>query len=99
TVEPPSPLPYTTLFRSRARALRSGLRRGPWQSGQVRSPGRLRVGQRLFWSRVAGLDAGSVKRVRWETGGLGHWGFGVLGRWSERSEEHTSELQSRSDLV
>src|SRR2546430_11191529 len=78
--------PYTTLFRSVVRP-------------EERDAGRLRAGQRL--TVVPVREAGAL-------GGLvGEEGDAVAGggvaffthKATERSEEHTSELQSQSNLV
>src|SRR2546421_7621376 len=63
--------PYTTLFRSRARALATAV-------GDL---------------RVEANAVGALAGAREERGDLS------AARADYRSEEHTSELQSRSDLV
>src|SRR5690606_41560294 len=89
---PPStpPFPYTTLFRS-AQA-------GVFVDGQRQRGDRAIEAQlHMLVTRRMGLviDAGGG-------GGGGH--AGLLGserrlQWGSRSEEHTSELQSRENLV
>src|SRR5206468_6103662 len=80
----PTPFPYTTLFRS-AWAHRSWWGPG-WQSAlplSNNSPPLDGIG----FQRAAGVPSESP------------W-LSWLGPWNtDRSEEHTSELQSRSDLV
>src|SRR2546421_8825262 len=77
--------PYTTLFRS-------------VDAGRARDLGRRRAGVR---------GAGRLRRAAWRPGHPdGEPGAGARGALPRRlstsvrrSEEHTSELQSRSDLV
>src|SRR5207253_8774828 len=83
---PPSTLfPYTTLFRSSA-----------WSS---RSWSRSAAARSKFWSRTAfslsPLMCSSLSLSAATSGG-GTW---VARRARARSEEHTSELQSRGHLV
>src|SRR2546428_6650231 len=78
--------PYTTLFRSRGsrrNRSRPGLIRGPASPSSARPP---RLGRR---DPAAGRGTGGRK-------GLFE---GLAPPFGLRSEEHTSELQSRSDLV
>src|SRR5207249_5440336 len=98
---PPSPhlFPYTTLFRSAAQA-------------RVRVPGRGGAGDRIHrGDPVARLPADGRETAARVHGAPAHrqgahgtarvrapCGGGTGGR-IERSEEHTSELQSRFDLV
>src|SRR5206468_9349851 len=94
----PAPFPYTTLFRSRARRWRSG--------GPRRRPRRSlrRRGASSDWSTwLLGCVGGSGTR---EPGTVGRRVVTLKRPTIEgqpkviiRSEEHTSELQSRSDLV
>src|SRR5260221_9782229 len=113
---PRSPLfPYTTLFRSNARALRDE-RRPSLQTVDRRSrrAGPLREEQELTASPeilhrlrhpsdevVVAYIAGEARRSSInrivDQVGLHHAGH--VGQARERSEEHTSELQSHSDLV
>src|SRR5438874_7698456 len=86
TLRPPSStlFPYTTLFRSRR--------------GQVRA----RTGVDLLWPRQfvrRGCGRGAPKPLYWRI--LGGCSGPGCARAHEvlRSEEHTSELQSRRDLV
>src|SRR5690606_40468972 len=94
---PPSPplFPYTTLFRS---GRVSGIERFPvrtWTLDRF-SGGRARQGAAL--GAVGQLGLGTVRELVGEAPGPGTDidAGGVLGR---RSEEHTSELQSRENLV
>src|SRR5438034_2201418 len=81
---PSSPLfPYTTLFRSRPQ------RRHGRVSPVVDQARRIAVGDR------ARGDAGDPDRERLAPSCRGAGGRGP----ADRSEEHTSELQSHSDLV
>src|SRR5207249_11467666 len=84
---PPPPrstlFPYTTLFRS-PRSLRCGRRRG----GRAPAAGRRRAAARR-------ARPPSARRQRSGSAGAAHEGA----RAAPRSEEHTSELQSRFDLV
>src|SRR5204863_8182454 len=88
---PPTPtlFPYTTLFRSAARALRRHeAARGP---GPGARPGRRRA-----------ADGRAVRRARRDHPRPPSQGARTdLERdgTHDRSEEHTSELQSRRDLV
>src|SRR5206468_8200653 len=88
---PPTLFPYTTLFRSdggpRVRPLR-----GPAARAERRLAAR-RQGAGLAPPAQAGTAA-QRRRLRFRPGAGA--GSNRLGR---RSEEHTSELQSRSDLV
>src|SRR5437868_12627130 len=82
--------PYTTLFRSRSRRRAPGLRRVPAGRGQGIAGARAARAERE--SRSEGRD----RRVRT----LASRGpAGPAARLAARSEEHTSELQSRFDLV
>src|SRR5690606_41182794 len=96
TLPPPSPplFPYTTLFRS---LLRLGVlpllgRLGPWfvASSFDRRPGPA-GGWRI--NRVEQLPCGELAGRPFESVRDGFVG------WRCRSEEHTSELQSRENLV
>src|SRR5699024_12183464 len=93
TPSPPTStlFPYTTLFRSGRRFLES---LPPYEEQQA-----LALGSAL---RKQGMDADLVaaaltqSRLRAKAGGPG----GKFGEFAaNRSEEHTSELQSRFDLV
>src|SRR2546427_6853444 len=78
--------PYTTLFRSQ---LGSGARRAGSRRPSVRRGGRGRGGVPARRVRVPAAPAsGSVPSLTW-----------VLRTPQARSEEHTSELQSQSNLV
>src|SRR5207249_10889877 len=93
---PPSPLsstsfPYTTLFRShRSSDRHEGIGQSPWTPPARRAGGSRDGGQapRLAGFRGAVVDPRAVRRQATENR-----------RCPERSEEHTSELQSRFDLV
>src|SRR3712207_7822899 len=76
--------PYTTLFRSRP----GGERR----RGQGRADRRDRAGQRR--ARGAARPAAAHRRR-----GAGRRRRGGPGRLTRRSEEHTSEIQSRQNIV
>src|SRR5206468_12221242 len=88
--------PYTTLFRSE-----TGVDLSAWPTEK----------QFISWlglppgSRQSGKRTGSVKRQRNRAGKLFCTGARSLAQTVDkalggyRSEEHTSELQSRSDLV
>src|SRR5206468_12275770 len=84
---PPTPtlFPYTTLFRSRAI-------KGPSRRWRPRT--HLRNPRRRFATTALRLHRAGLERGR-NTAGVG----GGCLRTAARSEEHTSELQSRSDLV
>src|SRR5206468_11567056 len=87
---PPSPLfPYTTLFRSELGAQVGGAEHECRHPGTRRclvgEPKALRRLDDRDHGRAAGVQRGQRVRRRL--------------RQDERSEEHTSELQSRSDLV
>src|SRR5206468_10633335 len=80
-----TPFPYTTLFRSHARRVASA-----------------RPAPCLFLGRFGHRLAAALVRIaaaqhRRGLGGVRPGPFRI--RHSPRSEEHTSELQSRSDLV
>src|SRR5207249_10954061 len=75
--------PYTTLFRS------NGDHRRPARGGAVR-----RLGPGLRIRRLPGERGGPGRRAVGQRGASG-----PAGRQHQRSEEHTSELQSRFDLV
>src|SRR3712207_8579398 len=82
--------PYTTLFRSRIRALQlAAFRTGFAGQLQRATHSRRRSESMSKNTSVLGLDIGSaqIKAVHLER------------RRSSRSEEHTSELQSRQYLV
>src|SRR5207253_9054020 len=82
---PSSPLfPYTTLFRSRR-----GARRGT--GGEDHRPHGAEAPRRP-------RGCGARLRVLRHRGAVCH-GPGSRGGWGSRSEEHTSELQSRGHLV
>src|SRR5439155_21622571 len=89
-VRPPiTPLfPYTTLFRSPSRGL-------GWNTAGfiTKNPGRLQPGCRVpltaKWSMVMRDFVGKGGCVRSVS----------MPSWTRRSEEHTSELQSRGHLV
>src|SRR2546421_5809536 len=78
--------PYTTLFRSRARLLA----RSEFHAGRVRLP----VHRKLGLVRAHRAAAARLDQLRHRARRVHAARPGLL-----RSEEHTSELQSRSDLV
>src|SRR5690606_41407028 len=78
--------PYTTLFRSHDAAHRR--RQHP---RQVRLAGSCPPGAGARCARVAACGASTIGVV------AGY--FARPPRWGDRSEEHTSELQSRENLV
>src|SRR2546421_6753298 len=69
--------PYTTLFRSRAGAIRAG---GPASSRSLEA-------------------SGGARSEEWAHARMGGGVLVLCVGGPPRSEEHTSELQSRSDLV
>src|SRR5258706_9612419 len=77
--------PYTTLFRSRPGRYLSGQRNGSGAVGTAR-----REGGR---SAAAGLSGS------WRCAGRGHAAADGGSASAARSEEHTSELQSLTNLV
>src|SRR5206468_10747717 len=88
---PPHPsstlFPYTTLFRSKLIA-------EPWDVG----PGGYQVGNfPVLWTEWNGRFRDTIRRFWKGEGGLVNEVATRLA--GSRSEEHTSELQSRSDLV
>src|SRR5699024_12299146 len=95
----PTALPYTTLFRSRRAGLRPG--RDFRIIDQATEPGgawrSMWPGMRLIspapYSSLPGMPM-----PPWTGDGTPDPAH-VVGYLSERSEEHTSELQSRFDLV
>src|SRR2546428_9312041 len=84
--------PYTTLFRSRDRSGRRG--RESRQGGKGSRPRDER--RPLGWGRGRGRGSGVL---RWRDGELIQLGDQGAKLELDRSEENTSELQSRSDLV
>src|SRR5206468_10280569 len=93
----PSPLfPSTTLFRSPA-SPRCG-RRGP----RARHPSRPPTGWATKRVSIGNRGVGARGEPLWTVPAYDgfHWNdHGRHGEVHGRSEEHTSELQSRSDLV
>src|SRR2546430_11975551 len=87
--------PYTPLFRSLLRRLRElpeeAAQPYGWREFQRRALARTRPAQRLAGGRA--LATASVLAL----GIIAVWAR--LGGWAPRSEEHTSELQSQSNLV
>src|SRR5207249_10911346 len=94
---PPAPplFPYTTLFRSRSAA-----------NGAVRQPKRVAknpyINRELSWLDYAGRVLFEARDARNRL--LDRVNFltifaSMLDEFFQRSEEHTSELQSRFDLV
>src|SRR3712207_6892365 len=84
--------PYTTLFRS--------LRRLPRVPGKPGSPQRgvARAGADVA-GRARGLDRAGMRRALPRTAKSGPRGPELANSRGFRSEEHTSELQSRQYLV
>src|SRR5438034_8879963 len=82
--------PYTTLFRSRAAARLPQLRRG---SADLRFD----LLERVRPGRRPGEPSGESGQLRPDRRRRGRPWWCV--HLAERSEEHTSELQSHSDLV
>src|SRR5206468_10042136 len=99
-MQPPSPtrFPYTTLARSESETTAMHLGSGSsWRAYYLaRNHLRTALDRRSptwLWGwayRMIALSTSDVRRRRWDALGL---------RWKGRSEEHTSELKSRSDLV
>src|SRR2546430_7561685 len=87
---PRSPLfPYTTLFRSHQAALRHRHDRDAAVVGEVRGDARLQRDRRGLGAELEGAAGEIVQRgLVFEEDHL-----------AVRSEEHTSELQSQSNLV
>src|SRR5699024_11837212 len=88
---PPSPVPYTTLFRSPPSARRDRPR-PPSQNGDTMSEKNVRLGI-IGLGAQGGTYAGLVDKGR-----VPGMSLGAIAD-TDRSEEHTSELQSRFDLV
>src|SRR3712207_7982176 len=78
--------PYTTLFRSRE-----------LPRGQAEAPAQLLAHDEAVFGRHHRRDAAVLGGARAQ--GLEHRGGGVARHRAGRSEEHTSELQSRQYLV
>src|SRR5690606_41728332 len=90
---PPSPLfPYTTLFRSHERAVVQPAQITVVDQGAQQVVGRaqrqLRLTGQLFRGRAVLVRARRLQQAE-----------GPLHGRDQRSEEHTSELQSRENLV
>src|SRR2546430_8845016 len=85
--------PYTTLFRSSPGTRRKGDR--SMAHGQAPGLSREAIASGL---RALGLEAGSLVLVHSSLRSLG-WVDGGAQTVIDRSEEHTSELQSQSNLV
>src|SRR2546430_7045135 len=83
--------PYTTLFRSSM----SRPRPGPVVSGERDSGARDRLDWTIFADDQISIDAEAPKETGWTI----HRGRAPPPRPVIRSEEHTSELQSQSNLV
>src|SRR3712207_8795745 len=83
--------PYTTLFKSSSVGAYIGLTPRRHQSGEADYTGHIsRCGDKLlrtYLYEAAGIILHRVSR------------WSVLKAWGTRSEEHTSELQSRQYLV
>src|SRR5688572_32413215 len=82
--------PYTTLFRSWKKVKKL--------KGDGRIPARYRT---AMGAQMPGPDAKVEKYARRAagTGSLGRPRWVAVVEWRGRSEEHTSELQSQSNLV
>src|SRR2546430_10811427 len=78
--------PYTTLFRSCLGQFREHRQRQHLTGGLLRNR-----------KRAAGVPERRVGRLEVDGHGIVNAGVNPFGR--ERSEEHTSELQSQSNLV
>src|SRR5688572_32029577 len=87
--------PYTTLFRSRRPRRRRGAR-WPAAGRAAGRPGRAAVSWKSILRRSAPLRQTGGMRRRTLLGGVL---AGALAGCADRSEEHTSELQSQSNLV
>src|SRR5690606_40460136 len=86
------PSPSTTLFRSTIRFQSQGCAADPGPSG--------RMGFHSFFGMVVSGYAGSRTRYgNRAEGSLRNPFLQPAGQAQERSEEHTSELQSRENLV
>src|SRR3712207_9076086 len=88
--------PYTTLFRSRRK---DEERHGVTHSGSsfILPPSSFPHGIGLPWGSAVGLS--SICSRRFSTSGGSTCSICSASRWTWRSEEHTSELQSRQYLV
>src|SRR5690606_42165447 len=110
----PTPFPYTTLFRSGIRAnrrlpelVRGALRRSLYRRTQLRDPDRLvPIAQLHLHPHLRDTLLHAVGRAReTEPGSVGAREIRYCerdtqhGEGCRRSEEHTSELQSRENLV
>src|SRR5207247_9387832 len=93
-----SRFPYTTLFRSLRRAT----------PGQLSSPSRPAVRHPTLSSQAAAYRLVRIRSLTRNEPKANHWSTSIrpeisgnlaLGASPLRSEEHTSELQSRVDLV
>src|SRR5207247_11162133 len=98
TAPPPAPtlFPYTTLFRSRdaGEAVSADVEEVVAHRGHHNSVGR----GRFLWRPLHGR--GRARPARDVSAGLAHPALRLRPRSRRgRSEEHTSELQSRVDLV
>src|SRR5207249_7647790 len=93
---PTTPLfPYTTLFRSERRQL-AAPQRGRREARQNLPREEIRRrSQRRSHPRIPGAGPAHSSSATSGVERVGHAGGG----YRERSEEHTSELQSRFDLV
>src|SRR3712207_8167364 len=89
---PRSPLfPYTTLFRADAGAA------GDAEYVAPRTEGEATLAR--IWRELLRVDAVGAHDNFFELGGDSILGIQVVARAAARSEEHTSELQSRQYLV
>src|SRR5699024_11338226 len=85
--------PYTTLFRSFIIYSASQSWLPSYKLGQLRLPGDDPM-KPENWEKEGPVFEGTE-----EVHGVGHASFTTSPDGTERSEEHTSELQSRFDLV
>src|SRR2546430_10295808 len=86
--------PYTTLFRSRGQD-RFSISRGQERCSDLRSAQTGWHLRRFRWNRCDGEALGALAALP----ELPHFRVGGFNVATIRSEEHTSELQSQSNLV
>src|SRR5690606_41113874 len=99
-VRPPlvsSLFPYTTLFRSMRDFQRMGGNRRNLMVGKINNP----LGMPGQWRGIAGDEmlAMSDANHQWASQPRSNHHLGIVPKQKHRSEEHTSELQSRENLV
>src|SRR5260370_15234395 len=89
--------PYTTLFRS---ATYSVISPGIWPCEATALSGKFIVqSPRDSTSKLSGLPPRLDRRMPLASSHCGGWAAATVTLWDERSEEHTSELQSHLNLV